>query len=155
LQLKDAIESAKKRHRQTVLKKNNAQHTKVATPTGLCRFFNFKFESYGYGAPPLITKKESNMVSGFIRLLKNNHYSDKRVYKFVGDYLEHFPKIKLKDVYTDKGKKYTMGARPNIKDLLYCKSDLLNKISVHSSSQVKSKETTDWSKETLQDTETW
>lgn len=155
MKLNQAIEQAKKQHKATVKINNQKQVKRSVTVSGLCRFFNFIFEEYEYGTPPLITKKESNMISGFIKVLKNNHYSDSEIYEFVKGYIQNFEQIKKQNIYTIKGKIYTIGARPNIKDLLYCRDDLINKTKVQSIAQNNSSKTTDWSQEQLDVTEGW
>lgn len=156
MKLNQAIEKAKERHKSSVLKNNQRQYDRLITVQGLCRFFNFQFERKDYGVPPVITKKESNMVSGFIRVLKNNNYSDKDIYDIIDKYLMIFETLKGQGMVTTNGKKHTIGARPNLKDLLYCRDDIINKIKVHSSAPKKSRTDVDWTKEVLSDdTEGW
>jgi hypothetical protein len=124
----DAIASAIKRHKEAASARKSKQINRPVTVSGLCRFFNFQFEQAGFGAPPLITQDTTKKLNGFIKVLKNNYYTDADIYNLIKRYIDAFERIKSEEFFTSNNKKYAVGGRPTIRDLIICRDCIINKV---------------------------
>lgn len=130
LKVSDSIRAAKERHKRSSELRKERQINRPVSVSGLCRFFNHQFEKAGFGAPPLLTKDTTNKLNGFLKVLKNNDYSDRDIYGLVKNYINAFERIKSEEFFTANNKKYVLGGRPTLKDLIICRDCIINKVMV-------------------------
>lgn len=128
MDLTEAINKSRVVYAEAQEKQNKKQITKRATHYGIVRTFNYYYTWNDWGNHPILTKQESNMIHGFIKVLKNNHYEDADIYQIVIDFIEKYDDIKDAK-YISHGKPYQLGMRPNLKDFLLCRNQIIEELS--------------------------
>jgi len=132
------------RHGISSKKDKEKQRNRPISVSGLCRFFNHQFQQAGYGAITPLTKETKVKINGFIKVLKNNGYSDQNIYELIEKYIAAFEKIKSEDMYTANNKKYVLAGRPSLRDLIICRDCIINKVYDEPVEQAETGDT-DWS----------
>jgi hypothetical protein len=77
---------------------------------------------------PPMTKENRRKINGFIKFLKNNGFNDKDIYLFIDKCVENWYMLQNIDMYTDKRKKYKLDTRPNLVDIIHCKTQIFNEL---------------------------
>jgi len=102
------------------------QLARPVSVSGLLHFMNEQLRVNNYGPLAPITKKNKHKITGFIKFLRNNSFSDKEIYEFIKECIEKWNDLASIDIYTDNRKKYTLDSVPNIVDIIHCKSQIFN-----------------------------
>ncbi len=126
------LEDAMKRAKEINNKSREAEKAKriqrPLTKKGFIQYFHDLFEVYNYNKPPIIKKDTVNKVSGLIRILKHNGYTDKDIYLMLDKIFERWYRLKNTEAYTNNRKPYTLDSKPNLMDIIICRDFILNKI---------------------------
>jgi hypothetical protein len=120
-----AIELAKKRTAEA--KRSNVakiRHRPV-TATGIVQFMKEKSQEKGYYGDEIISKDNVKKIYGFIKLLQNNDYDGPKIYEFLEKCVENWQNLQNIVVLTDNKKKYILDTKPNIIDIIHCKTAIL------------------------------
>jgi hypothetical protein len=103
---------------------NAKQKQRPASVSGILQFMQDKMDAPM--AP--INKENRNKINGLIKFLRNNGFSDLEIYDFIEKCIEKWPIFMNIEMFTDNRKKYNLDTRPNILDIINCKTQLFNEI---------------------------
>jgi len=126
--LKNAIQKAKSKHENSKEEDRRKRLSRPVTAGGIINFFHdlyFKYDIKGY--VPL-KKDDYNKVNGFIKLLRNNHYSDEEIYAVIEEIFSQWDQIKEADIKTDNRKSYILNDSTDLLDIVKCKNDIFREI---------------------------
>ena len=124
MSLKNRLERARRKALEFQKQKAEKMFEKNITPYKLLIYFN-NLVIQNYNSYPVHSKKTKQMVSGLIKFLKNNGFSDKQIYDWIKEIVENWDKYSNKTCTTDKGKEYKINIYPNLDDIIYCKKFFL------------------------------
>lgn len=123
--LKDKINKAKKKAQKNITNKLAKIHERRATPTNVVLYFNHAVTQI-YGYMPTISKETNKKLSGLIKYLKNNGFTDTDIFNWLKEIIENWNEYALKKTTTDRGKEYFINNYPNLNDIIYCKKFFLH-----------------------------
>jgi len=125
MKVEELLKQQQKKSNISMIKEGAKQYDRPLTKTGIVRVFNNVFIREDWGYPAVLTKEQNRMLSGFIKILLKS-MADKQVYKYIEQYVVGYSTLKNVVVTTLKGKPYTLGSRPQLKDLLYCRESIFS-----------------------------
>jgi hypothetical protein len=128
MNLQDAIEKAKKTTKEARAKYRQKQINRPVTVTGVIGYLTEQLRTNNFGPMPPMTKENRLKINGFIKFLKNNGFNDKDIYLFIDKCVENWYMLQNIDMYTDKRKKYKLDTRPNLVDIIHCKTQIFNEL---------------------------
>ena len=128
LSVLDAVNKGKATNLSAREKYLAKQFSRPVSISGLLQFMAEQLKLNGYGPLTPITKQNKNKISGFIKFLRNNSFSDQEIYEFIKECVEKWEELASIDIYTDNRKKYTLDTMPNIVDIVHCKSQIFNEL---------------------------
>lgn len=128
LSVLDAVNKGKATNLAAKEKYLAKQFSRPISVTGLLQFMNEQVRLNGYGPMAPITKKNKHKLTGFIKFLRNNSFTDKEIYEFVKECIERWDDLMSIEIHTDNRKKYTLDSVPNIIDIVHCKSQIFNEL---------------------------
>ena len=123
--IKEAIDKGNKQYQGGLDRHRSKLSLRPLTAQGLLTYFNVKFQEADLGEPPMVSKKDTQMLRGFLRLLKNNEKDDDWTRSLVSDMIEHWDDLRRLEFTTLKGKPWTLAPRPNITDFLICHKSMV------------------------------
>lgn len=125
--LKNTIRKSREQTRQA-LERRSARRS--LSPMNALRFehvFTAYYAVWGYGTPPLLTKKDWGMLKNFIVSLKEAGWEDEAILNLAILLVEGWPAIVGKEVQTNRGVcSITLSPQPNLKVFLSCTKDILS-----------------------------
>jgi len=124
MSLKNRLERARRKALEFQKQKTEKMFEKNITPYKLLIYFN-NLVIQNYNSYSVHSKKTKQMVSGLIKFLKNNGFSDKQIYDWIKEIVENWDKYSNKTCTTDKGKEYKINIYPSLDDIIYCKKFFL------------------------------
>jgi len=122
-----AIQKGLRHSEQGRSRRSSAFFLTPASSSKLKRLFYNECRSNGFGTP-LLSKKAENMLSGFIRLGRNNGWEEKKFYDTIIDLVKYWKEIKHKDHYSLNGKRVLLGDRPSLMEFLIARDSVLTAI---------------------------
>ena len=128
MDLQNALEKAKKVTEESRAKYRAKIITRPVTVTGLIQYLTEQLKANNFGPMAPMTKENRLKINGFIKFLKNNGMEDKDIYLFIDKCVENWYILQNIDMYTDKRKKYKLDTRPNLVDIIYCKTQIFNEL---------------------------
>lgn len=128
MNLQDALEKAKKTTEESRAKYKKKQLHRPVTVTGLIGYLAEQLRIHDFGPMPPMTKENRLKINGFIKFLKNNGFEDKDIYIFIDKCVENWYILQNIDMYTDKRKKYKLDTRPNLVDIIHCKTQIFQEL---------------------------
>ena len=129
MNIRETIDTAVVRHK--FARRRNLTRRKAsgkASASGIFLVFKDKMAELGFGQHGMLTKKEFNMLSGFIKVSKNNGLDDADIYSLVEKVVDSWQSLRSKVLQTKKGIKWVLPDRPSIRDFLVCRDAILNEI---------------------------
>jgi len=108
----NALKYAKTKSNQAHRAKKNKY--RQLTPRNLIYYFNNLCET-----PRPVTKDTFNKLNGFIKLLRNNDWTDEQIYEFIKESVENWPKGE-KAITNKNRKEYILDTQPNLQDIIIC-----------------------------------
>lgn len=127
MKLTDAIKIGKDKAAEAKSNQMVKQVSRPLTKLGVIKIFNHACCRYGY-TQPLITKELERMVGGFVRVFAGSGIESNKVYDFTDKYVKEFSRFKNTKIVTGKGKEFTLGNEPHLKDLLFCRDFLWSEL---------------------------
>jgi len=106
------------------LQKKRERAVNNATASKLIMCFREIAEQHGW-VVPLLTKKDENMMHGFVKLAKNNGKTDKWLFNLMEQLVLEWDELINKEHLTLNGKPYHLGFYPNLRDFLICRESIL------------------------------
>lgn len=79
---------------------------------------------------PPMTKENRLKINGLIKFFKNNGLDDKDIYNFIDKCVENWYLLQNIDMYTDNRKKYKLDTRPNLVDIIHCKTQIYSELAM-------------------------
>ncbi len=128
MDLQNALEKAKKVTEESRAKYRAKIINRPVTVTGLIQYLTEQLMTNNFGTMALMAKENRLKINGFIKFLKNNGMEDKDIYLFIDKCVENWYILQNIDMYTDKRKKYKLDTRPNLVDIIYCKTQIFNEL---------------------------
>jgi hypothetical protein len=128
MNLQEAMERAKKTTEEARAKYKQKQINRPVTITGIIGYLTEQLKTNNFGPMPPMTKENRLKINGFIKFLKNNGLEDKDIYIFIDKCVENWYILQNIDMYTDKRKKYKLDTRPNLVDIVHCKTQIFNEL---------------------------
>lgn len=128
MSVKEAIAKAQSKYQESLKKQREKRTHKPATPTGIIQFFNDLYLKNEMGYVPTLKKQDKHKVTGFVKLLKNNGYEDREIYEFIERVFDAWSRLTAIDMHTDNRKKYILDTRPNLIDLIHCKTQIFQEL---------------------------
>lgn len=128
MNLSEAVQKGKQTN-QTAKQRYLAKiYNRPVSITGILQFFNEQLSINNYGPMAPIAKKNQHKLNGFIKMLRNNGFSDQEIYEFVQKCVENWAVLSKKQFFTDNRKHYNLDAVPNLIDIIHCKTQFFNEI---------------------------
>jgi hypothetical protein len=128
MNLQDALKKAKQTTEESRAKYRSKQLNRPISVTGLIQYLQEQLTVNNFGPMPPMTKENRRKINGFIKFLKNNGFNDKDIYLFIDKCVENWYMLQNIDMYTDKRKKYKLDTRPNLVDIIHCKTQIFNEL---------------------------
>lgn len=128
MDVKKALEQAKKRNKEAKRLNFAKQMNRKASVSGIIQFFRNTLTANNLGTMAPINKENSHKINGFIKFLRNNGFEDKEIYDFLEKCIKEWQHLTGIQMYTDNRKKYTLDTRPNIVDIIHCKTQIFNEL---------------------------
>lgn len=92
--------------------------SRPATPTGILQFMAEN------NCRTMTNQKDRVKINGLIKFLKNNGLEDRDIYDFIKNCVKNWDSLQNAKIFTDNRKKYNIDTRPNILDIINCKTQL-------------------------------
>lgn len=124
----EAIQKAQDKYKASLKVQQEKRKTRPATTAGILQFVNDLYSKYDMGAVPPINKNDKHKITGFIKFLKNNGFEDKEVYEFIESAFSEWGRLCQLEIYTENRKRYTLDTRPNIIDVIHCKTQIFQEL---------------------------
>lgn len=128
MDVQEALAKAKKTTEMSKQRYFEKRFNRPVTTTGLIQYLTEQLKANNFGPMPPMTKENRLKINGFIKFLKNNGMEDKDVYFFIDKCVENWYILQNIDMYTDKRKKYKLDTRPNLVDIIHCKTQIFNEL---------------------------
>lgn len=130
MNVSEAMKKARSKHQESLKAQREKRLSRPASVTGIIQFFNDLYVRQEMGAMPPMKKEDKNKINGFIKFFKNNGYTDKEIYQFVENVFDFWSRLRNLDIYTDNRKKYILDTRPNLIDMIHCKTQIFQELNV-------------------------
>jgi hypothetical protein len=128
LSARDAISSGIKKAEAGRARRRSKFFSSPASPNKLIQLFSSECTKNDYGRLPPLSQKTRNMLNGFIRLGRNNNWTEERFYEIIVEIVEYWKILKTKDIRTLNLKKVTLGDRPSLLEFLIARDSILSAI---------------------------
>jgi len=128
MDLQQALEKAKQTTEEARAKYRAKIINRPVTINGLIQYLTDQLKTNNFGTMQPMTKENRLKINGFIKFLKNNGLDDRDIYLFIDKCVENWYILQNIDIYTDKRKKYKLDTRPNMLDIIYCKTQIFNEL---------------------------
>lgn len=127
--LQEAIARAKEKSDRGRSRQLNIFYNNPSSPNKLLRVFNKKFVECDFGNPPPVTKQVMGMLSGYIKLCRNNGWEEKSIYTTIESVVENWRFLRTQQITTMKNNKLAaLGDRPSLLEFLICRDSMLSAI---------------------------
>lgn len=136
MNLQEALEKAQKKTEEARKKYRKKQLNRPVTVTGLLQYFTEQLRINDFGPMPPMTVKNRQSINGLIKFLRKNGMDDKEIYLFVDKCFEDWYILRNIDMHTDKRKKYNLDTRPNLVDIVHCKTQIFNEINQEENEEI-------------------
>ena len=97
-----------------------------ASPDKLIRLFRTESISHGFGEPVPIAKKTRGMLSGFIKLGRNNGWEEKQLYDTIKTIVANWGELRKKELTSLNGKRIVLSDRPSLLEFLIGRDSILS-----------------------------
>jgi hypothetical protein len=128
MNIEQALKQAKEKNVSAKLKFLAGQPNRPVSVNGILQHLKDQIILNNYGDLAPITKDTRNKIHGFIKFLKNNGLEDKEIYEFLTKCVENWDFLQNIKIHTDNRKKYNLDTRPNILDIINCKTQLFQEL---------------------------
>jgi hypothetical protein len=128
MNIEQALKQAKEKNVNAKLRHLEKQTIRPISANGLLQHMKEQLILNNYGDMAPITKDTRNKIHGFIKFLKNNGLEDREIYEFLTKCVENWDFLQNLKIYTDNRKKYVLDTRPNILDIINCKTQLFQEL---------------------------
>lgn len=128
MDLQDALEKARKITEESRIKYRAKQLNRPLSVTGLIQYLQEQLTANNFGNMPPMTKENRLKINGLIKFFKNNGLDDKDIYNFIDKCVENWYLLQNIDMYTDNRKKYKLDTRPNLVDIIHCKTQIYSEL---------------------------
>ncbi len=128
MNIEQALQQAKEKNVNAKLKYLEKQTCRPVSVSGILQYLQEQLILNNYGDLAPITKETRNKIHGFIKFLKNNGLEDREIYEFLTKCVENWDFLLTLKVFTDNRKKYNLDTRPNILDIINCKTQLFQEL---------------------------
>ena len=120
------VEEAIAKARESFKNSSLYDFSRNLNPTKLALFFKKAFEEEFEFTPVIVLPKNfTNKMRGFLKLFRNNGYSNKEILDFVKEVISNWYMLRGKKIETVNGKTWRLGKYPKLEDIVYCNRSLL------------------------------
>jgi len=126
--LNEAIFNAKTVYLKSRETEKEKRKCRPITKKGFVQYFNELFDVYDYGRPPIVKKDTIYKVSGLLKILRNNSFSDRDIYEMLDKIFKKWYELKDNNIVTLNRKNYVLDSKPNLIDIIVCRDSILDYI---------------------------
>ena len=124
--IQDAIARGLQKSREGRSRRVSRFFSTPASPDKLIRLFFTECISNEYGEPVPLSKKTRGMMSGFIKLGRNNGWKEEKFYSIIKSIVINWGELRKKDLTSLNGKRIVLSDRPSLLEFLIGRDSILS-----------------------------